>query len=73
MTRVFRIAIAIAYTLLIAPGISGQGAGVQALFSLDSIDGGPFPSDWFTVPDHTQNTHRRVALESPDCTQYVSD
>jgi hypothetical protein len=73
MTRVIRIALALACTLLIAPGIIGQGSGVQALFSLDSIDGGPFPSDWFTVPDSTQNTHRRVALEPPDCTQYVSD
>ena len=42
---------------------------VHALFELNAPGARPFPSDWFTVPDHTQNTHRRVALEAPlDCT-----
>ena len=73
MTRSFRLAFAIACTILLAPSINAQGPGVQALFTLDAPSGGPFPSDWFTVPDNSQNTHRRVALEAPDCTVHVSE
>src|SRR6266700_835986 len=34
-------------------------AGVHALFSLETLTGGPFPSDQFTVADSSHNTGRR--------------
>jgi len=52
---------------------AGQGSATEALFDLASPAAGPFPSDWFTVHDDTQNTHRRVSLPKPDCQVYVSD
>ena len=48
-------------------------AGVQAKFSLDSLAGGPFPSDRFTVADPSQNTQRRVNLPTRDCAVRQSD
>ncbi len=50
-----------------------RGAPVRALFNLGHPTTGPFPSNWFTVFDDTQNTWRRVSLPYPDCTVYVSD
>ncbi len=52
---------------------AGQGPATEALFDLGSPTTGPFPSDWFTVPDYTQNTLRRVSLPMPDCQVQVSD
>src|SRR5262249_17072733 len=46
---------------------------VHALFDLDARAGGPFPSDWFTVPDASHNTARRVNLPLPDCDERRSD
>ncbi len=46
---------------------------MQALFDLGHPTTGPFPSNWFTVFDDTQNTWRRVHLPYPDCEVYVSD
>lgn len=46
---------------------------VLARFDLSRPDGGPFPSDVFTVPDANQNTGRRVNLPYPDCSVQVSD
>lgn len=51
---------------------SANGA-VHALFNLHHPETAPFPSDVFTVADHTHNTGRRVNLPFPDCTVYVSD
>jgi hypothetical protein len=51
---------------------SSNGA-VRALFSLHHPETGPFPTDIFTVADHTHNTGRRVNLPYPDCTIRVSD
>ena len=48
-------------------------AGVQARFDLSSPTGGPFPSDRFTVPDHSQNTGLRVNLPKPNCADQPSD
>jgi hypothetical protein len=48
-------------------------SGVHALFDLGTPAGGPFPSDRFTVADHTQNTGRRVNLPLPDPTTNPSD
>jgi Bacterial Ig-like domain len=44
-----------------------------ARFDLSKPDGGPFPSDLFTVADVNQNTGRRVNLPYPDCSIRVSD
>ena len=46
---------------------------VHALFNLSHPETGPFPTDIFTITDHTQNTGRRVNLPYPDCTIRVSD
>ena len=40
-------------------------AGVEARFDLSSPNGGPFPSDRFTVLDFTQNTFLRVNMPKP--------
>ena len=45
---------------------------VLARFDLSRPDGGPFPSDVFTVFDTNQNTGRRVNLPYPDCSVQVS-
>jgi hypothetical protein len=50
-----------------------QASVVQALFDATTLEGGPFPSDHFTVEDRTQHTGLRVNLPRPDCTVYVSD
>ena len=57
---------------LMAPALA-FGAGVQALFDLSTTTGGPFPSDRFTVADHTQLTGVRVSLPKPDCATRPSD
>lgn len=69
----FRLALAIVATIVLVPSVAGQGPAREALFGLESPVAGPFPSDWFTVPDHTNKTHRRVSLPLPDCEVYVSD
>jgi hypothetical protein len=48
-------------------------ADVHALFDLTAPTTGPFPSDWFTVPDRSQNTRRRVSVPMPDCAERASD
>jgi Bacterial virulence factor lipase N-terminal len=48
-------------------------ASTQANFDLSSPQGGPFPSDRFTVTDSSQNTGLRVELPKPDCTERPSD
>jgi hypothetical protein len=48
-------------------------SAVHALFHLASPDTAPFPSNWFTVADHTQNTGRRVNLPLPDPVTHQSD
>jgi hypothetical protein len=44
-----------------------------AAFDLGSPDGGPFPSDRFTVADPSQLTNRRVNLPLPDAASRPSD
>jgi hypothetical protein len=61
-----------AITLLLLQWSSPVLAGVQAVFDLDSPAGGPFPSDRFTVTDHSNNTGLRVALPT-DCKDRPSD
>ncbi len=57
----------------IRPTIEDPVPATEALFDLGSPATGPFPSDWFTVQDFTQNTLRRVSLPLPDCQVRVSD
>jgi hypothetical protein len=46
---------------------------VYASFDLSRPEGGPFPSDTFTVEDATQNTGRRVNYPLPDCAARPTD
>src|SRR5262245_38528733 len=46
---------------------------VHAFFGLAAPPNGPFPSNVFTVPDHTQNTELRVNLPLPDPKTHPSD
>src|SRR6266849_6046510 len=48
-------------------------AAVHALFDLRTPASGPFPSDWFTVVDRSNNTRLRVNLPRPDCEVRTSD
>ena len=62
------------WCLIFSPGSSLRAdADVHALFDLATPTTGPFPSDWFTVPDARQNTRRRVNLPLPDCAVLQSD
>ncbi len=63
---------------LLAPQAASLAQGdrhrsVHALFDLATPAGGPFPSNWFTVRDRTQNTRLRVNLPHPDCNERPSD
>ena len=46
---------------------------IYASFDLSRPDGGPFPSDIFTVEDATQNTGLRVNYPLPDCSARPTD
>src|SRR5215813_14044080 len=61
------------WCLIFSPGSLRADADVHALFDLATPTTGPFPSDWFTVPDARQNTRRRVNLPLPDCAVRQSD
>src|SRR5262249_32044221 len=56
-------------------GVVGQVRSdpVHALFDLTTPTSGPFPSNWFTAADETQNTGRRVNLPLPDASTQPSD
>jgi hypothetical protein len=43
------------------------------VFELSTPAAGPFPSDWFTVPDARQETRRQVNLPLPKCAVRPSD
>jgi len=70
--RAFRIAAVFIALLAFGPALA-LAAGVQALFDLSAPATAPFPSDRFTVPDHSQNTGLRVNLPRPDCAANPSD
>ena len=53
--------------------VTSANGGVHALFNLHHPETGPFPSDIFTVADHTHNTRRRVNLPYPDCAIHISE
>jgi Bacterial virulence factor lipase N-terminal len=50
-----------------------RNTDVFALFDLGAPEGGPFPSDIFTVEEAGNNTGRRLAYPYPDCTLRPSD
>jgi hypothetical protein len=52
---------------------AGPQTRVRALFNLDVKTEAPFPTNWFTVPDRSNLTNRRVHLPLPDCKVSVSD
>jgi hypothetical protein len=55
------------------PHAGAQSMPVHAGFDLSTQAGGPFPSNWFTVADDSQNTGRRVNLPLPDLNARPSD
>jgi len=78
--RTFARVIALAFLLLAGSDSrtlggppAARSGGVHALFDLAAPTTGPFPSDWFTVPDRSQNTRRRVNVPMPDCAGRPSD
>jgi len=65
------ILLACAFTSL---GFPAQvAAAVHPIFELSTPAAGPFPSDWFTVPDASHDTRRRVNLPLPNCALRPSD
>jgi hypothetical protein len=68
------VALVVVTTIALGSSTLGRVHRTYALFDLDSRAGSPFPSDWHTVRDDTQNTGRRVNLTTTlDCQVYVSD
>jgi hypothetical protein len=63
---------AVPFVVLLLP-LFAQADGVHALFNLDTKTEAPFPTNWFTVPDRSNNTNLRVNLPYPDCKVYLSD
>lgn len=77
-TRTASICLATGLLLAVPLTLSGnfrraENDSVHALFDLSSPTTAPFPSDWLTVLDSSQNTGRRVNLANPDCGTYPSD
>ena len=69
-------ALVVGLTLLLSSPLestSPPNGTVHALFNPDHPKTAPFPTDIFTVVDHTHNTGRRVNLPYPDCAIRVSD
>jgi hypothetical protein len=58
---------------LVATAAPAFAAGVEPRLDLSSVGAAPFPSDRWTVPDHTQVTGLRVALPKPECATRPSD
>src|SRR5262252_695831 len=58
--------------LLLLPAIA-SAAAVETLFDLSSTVRSPFPSDRFTVFDHSHKTGLRMSLPKPDCAVRPSD
>ena len=80
LARVFCINISKYVTsVVLAWGFTSLGfpaqvvAAVHAAFELSTPASGPFPSDWFTIPDASHNTRRRVNLPLPECALRPSD
>ena len=69
-----RNAVVVALALVVCSSVETPANGtVHALFNLHHPETGPFPTDIFTVADHTHNTGHRMNLPYPDCAIRVSD
>jgi hypothetical protein len=72
--RTWWILLVCVYSVVLEGTAHVRQARVQPLFDLSTPDGGPFPSDRFTVADPDQLTGRRVNLpRPPDCAATPSD
>jgi len=69
----FKVLVLIVTSLALLWPSPALAASVQAHFDLSTPQGGPFPSNRFTVPDSSQNTGLRVELPKPDCAARPSD
>jgi hypothetical protein len=59
------LAMSVALALLSSPLALAAAGSVHARFDLSSLQGGPFPSNRFTLADSTQNTGLRIDLPKP--------
>src|SRR5215470_15957440 len=66
-------AIVLTIAVLVATASPSLAAGVTAVFDLASPEAGPFPSNIYTLPDHSQNTGLRVHMPKPNCAVRPSD
>src|SRR5262245_57333193 len=71
--RAFLLVFSILFLVLLTGGGLTASSAVHALFDLQIPATGPFPRDWFTVGDRSQNTRLRVNLPLPDCHERPSD
>ncbi len=62
----------VALLVLLWPSLA-LADGIRALFDPSTLQGGPFPSDRFTVSDPTHNTGLRVNLPKLNCVARPSD
>src|SRR5579864_1390710 len=68
-----RILFLISLSVMLLTPVLALAGDVHALFNVTSTTQSPFPSDFFTVLDHHQNTQLRVNLPFPNCTTNPSD
>jgi hypothetical protein len=72
--RILACATLLGFLFLVPSHFSAVEPGpVRALFDLDALETGPFPSDQFTVDDGTHITGRRVNLPPLDCGLSISN
>jgi hypothetical protein len=70
--RTRRLAVAALLALSLAP-VAALADTVRVKVDLTDPNGGPFPSDQFTVREWSNNTFRRVNLPMPNCAVRVTD
>src|SRR5215813_5594971 len=73
MSPRYRRFVAFAVGFLVLLPTLASAAAVETLFDLSSTVRSPFPSDRFTVFDHSHKTGLRVNLPEPDCAVRPSD
>src|SRR5262249_54526735 len=73
MSPQYRRFVAFAVGFLVLLPTLASAAAVETLFDLSSTVRSPFPSDRFTVFDHSHKTGLRVNLPEPDCAVRPSD
>src|SRR5215813_11750623 len=73
MSPRYRRFVAFSVSFLVLLPVLASAAAVEMLFDLSSTVRSPFPSDRFTVFDHSHKTGLRVSLPKPDCSARPSD